>query len=146
MLSSSEAVNALLELHQLEDKLAQLKRKDSGPTPAKIKEVRSRLPEQILSHHDRMRIKGKRSVAVIRENWVCGGCFLVIPIGERAGILAQKDVYLCQTCGRFLYPDAGLEKTTAPEPLVAPKTAPASSRRGTGAPRKKALKVARLTT
>ncbi len=141
MLSGTEANAFLIELHDLEDRLAGLKSKNSGPVPLRIQTVRDALPEQVLSHHDRMRVKGKRSVAAIRH-WVCSGCFMGIPIGERSQVQTGKDLCLCQTCGRFLYLEADSEPNAEPQMFGKGRAAAASD----ALPRKrKAIKVARLT-
>jgi hypothetical protein len=109
---------ALLELHHLEDKLNAPKARPDAPLLARNEGVRKKIPAAILSHHDRMRQRGKRSVAPIRHG-VCCGCFIAVPIGERSHIESGKDLQLCQTCGRFLYLEAAEAASLGDPPPVA---------------------------
>ena len=43
-------------------------------------ELRGVIPAQILAHYDRLAVRGKKGVAVIR-NQVCTGCHMKLPIG-----------------------------------------------------------------
>ncbi len=102
VVSSAQIVTLLRELHEIEDHLNTMRRRNASPLSKREALLREQLPEVILGHHDRMRIKGKRSIAEVR-NGVCFGCYIALPVGDRARMTAEEDLHLCQNCGRYLY-------------------------------------------
>jgi len=94
---------------------------------AKIAELRSKIPAPILAHYDRLVARGKKGVAVVR-NQVCGGCHMKLPIGTINTLMQGHDVQLCDTCGRYLYlPDPA--ETQFVEAIAAAKPAPKPRKR-----------------
>ena len=98
---------------------------------SKIAEMRALIPEPILGHYDRLVVRGKKGVAVVR-NQVCTGCHMRLPIGTINTLMQGTDIQLCDSCGRYLYlPDPAetkfLEKVEAAKP--APKPAPKARKR-----------------
>src|SRR6266567_5301003 len=85
-----------------------------------VKDLRDRIPLPILSHYDRLRARGKRGIAVVR-NQVCTGCHMLLPVGVVATLM-HDDVQLCDTCGRYLYLPEPAE-TQAVEQVAATKPA-----------------------
>jgi hypothetical protein len=82
-------------------------------------ELRSKIPAQILGHYDRLVVRGKKGVAIVRDQ-VCTGCHMRLPIGVITTLMHGQDIQLCDTCGRYLYlPDA--TKTAALKPVASPK-------------------------
>lgn len=73
--------------------------------------LRSIIPQPILAHYDRLVARGKKGVAVVR-NQVCTGCHMRLPIGTINTLMQHSDIQLCDTCGRYLH--------LAPEPAPAP--------------------------
>jgi predicted nucleic acid-binding Zn-ribbon protein len=69
---------------------------------AQVAELRSRIPQPIIGHYDRLRAREKKGVAVVR-NQVCTGCHMRIPIGTITVLMRGEDIQLCETCGRYLY-------------------------------------------
>jgi predicted nucleic acid-binding Zn-ribbon protein len=69
---------------------------------AQVAELRGNIPQPILGHYDRLRVRGKKGVAVVR-NQVCTGCHMHVPIGQITVVMRGEDVQLCETCGRYLY-------------------------------------------
>ena len=69
---------------------------------AVIAELRAVIPDPILAHYDRLRSRGKKGVAVIRNN-VCTGCHMGVAIGTIVTLKQGKDIQLCGSCGRYLY-------------------------------------------
>jgi predicted nucleic acid-binding Zn-ribbon protein len=67
-----------------------------------IAELRANIPEPILGHYDRLRARNKKGVAVVR-NQVCGGCHMKLPIGVITILMQDRDIQLCDSCGRYLY-------------------------------------------
>jgi len=80
-----------------------------------INELRALIPEPILGHYDRLRARDKKGVAVVR-NQVCTGCHMRLPIGVITILMQDRDIQLCDSCGRYLY----LEPQAAPAEPVAP--------------------------
>jgi predicted nucleic acid-binding Zn-ribbon protein len=73
---------------------------------AQAAELRAKIPQPIIGHYDRLRVRGKKGVAVVR-NQVCTGCHMCIPIGQITVLMRGDDIQLCESCGRYLYlPDA----------------------------------------
>ena len=86
-------------------------------------EVRTRIPAPILGHYDRLVARGKKGVAMVR-NQVCTGCHMRLPIGTINTLMQGQDIQLCDTCGRYLcLPDPAETPAPAPEPEAAPKPA-----------------------
>jgi predicted nucleic acid-binding Zn-ribbon protein len=65
-------------------------------------ELRSLIPQPIIGHYDRLRVRGKKGVAVVR-NQVCTGCHMHVPIGQITVLMRGEDIQLCESCGRYLY-------------------------------------------
>ena len=80
-------------------------------------ELRSSIPQPILGHYDRLVARGKKGVAVVR-NQVCTGCHMRLPIGTINTLLQRQDIQLCDSCGRYLYIPQQTEAVT-PEPVPA---------------------------
>jgi predicted nucleic acid-binding Zn-ribbon protein len=69
---------------------------------AQVAQLRANLPQPILGHYDRLRVRGKKGVAVVR-NQVCTGCHMHVPIGQITVLMRGEDIQLCESCGRYLY-------------------------------------------
>ena len=96
-------------------------------TEAQVAELRSRIPQQVLGHYDRLVARGKKGVALVR-NQVCTGCHMKLPIGTINTLMQGADIQLCDTCGRYLcLPD---------QPESAPAEAPAAPAKPSPKPRK----------
>jgi len=78
-------------------------------------ELRNSIPQPILAHYDRLVTRGKKGVAIVR-NQVCTGCHMRLPIGTINTLMQNLDIQLCDTCGRYLY--------LAPEPAPAAQEPP----------------------
>ena len=73
---------------------------------AQADELRAKIPQPVFAHYERLRVRGKKGVAVVR-NQVCTGCHMHVPIGQITVLMRGEDVQLCESCGRYLYlPDA----------------------------------------
>ena len=94
---------------------------------AEIAELRAKVPPQILAHFDRLTARGKKGLAVVR-NQVCTGCHMRLPIGTINTLMQGTDVQLCDSCGRYLYlPDPA--ETQLVETPAAAKPAPKTRKR-----------------
>jgi predicted nucleic acid-binding Zn-ribbon protein len=69
---------------------------------AAISQLRRKIPLPILEHYDRLVVRGKKGVAIVR-NQVCTGCHMRIPIGAINTLMHGDDIQMCETCGRYLY-------------------------------------------
>jgi predicted nucleic acid-binding Zn-ribbon protein len=97
---------------------------------ARISELRRKIPLPILEHYDRLVIRGKKGVAIVR-NQVCGGCHMSIPIGSINTLMHGEDIQMCENCGRYLYlpPAAPVEAPEVEEETKAAKTKSKPKRR-----------------
>jgi len=110
----------LLKLQALEFGESKEKELDS-----RMAELRAQIPAQILGHHDRLVARGKKGVAVVR-NQVCSGCHMKLPIETINTLMQGTDIRLCDSCGRYLYlPDPVetqfLENVAASKPAPKPR-------------------------
>jgi predicted nucleic acid-binding Zn-ribbon protein len=108
-------------------KLQALEFEETKPRGAQtqIAELRGVIPQPILAHYDRLMVRGKKGVAVVR-NQVCTGCHMKLPIGTINTLMQGQDIQLCETCGRYLYlPDpaesAFVEHVAAAKPAPKPR-------------------------
>ena len=95
--------------------------------------MRGQIPQPIIGHYDRLRVRGKKGVAVVR-NQVCTGCHMHVPIGQITVLMRGEDIQLCESCGRYLYlPDAAetefLAHLEAAKPAEKPAAKPAAKPR-----------------
>ena len=68
---------------------------------AEVAELRATIPQPILGHYERLRARGKKGIALVR-NQVCGGCHMGVPLGTIATLIKAQDIQLCGSCGRYL--------------------------------------------
>ena len=69
---------------------------------AAMERYRDRIPSTILRNYERLVLRGKKGVAIVRHG-VCSECHLRIPSGTLAALAYDNDVQLCGNCGRYLY-------------------------------------------
>jgi predicted nucleic acid-binding Zn-ribbon protein len=120
----NELMTTLLKLQNLD--FAETKGKGDEAEKA---ELRAHIPQPILAHYERSVARGKKGVAVVR-NQVCTGCHMRLPIGTINTLMQGHDVQLCDTCGRYLYlPDPAESQFV--EHLAATKPAPKPRKRKT---------------
>jgi hypothetical protein len=91
------AIQNLLKLQTLDFADA-----SDAASDAQIQELRAQIPPQVLGHYDRLRVRGKKGVALIR-NKTCTGCHMQQPIGKITVLMRNEDIQLCDSCGRYLY-------------------------------------------
>ncbi len=107
-------VQNLLKLQALE--FGETTEKASG---TKAAELRALIPQPILAHYERLVVRGKKGVAIVR-NQVCSGCHMQVPIGLVNTLMQGTDLQLCDSCGRYLHlPEPGETPTTS-SPVAAP--------------------------
>lgn len=117
-----EALQNLLKLQTLE--FGEAAGKAAGK---EIADLRNVIPAPILGHYDRLRVRGKKGLAAIR-NQVCTGCHMSVPIGKITVIMRGADIQLCENCGRYLY---------LPDPVEAGKAEQAPAVPAVDKPRKR---------
>jgi len=93
-----------------------------------IDDLRGLIPEPILGHYDRLRARDKKGVAVVR-NQVCTGCHMRLPIGVITILMQDRDIQLCDSCGRYLYLEPRAAAPAEPAPVK-----PAKKRRAKAVP------------
>ena len=125
-------MQALLELQNLEFGHDS----DSTTVTAAAAKLRAKIPPQVLGHYDRLRARGKKGLALVRENKVCVECHMQVPIGTVITIMKGEDIQLCGNCGRYLYVE---DKPVAPAspPTPAPAAAETARPKRGRKPRKK---------
>jgi predicted nucleic acid-binding Zn-ribbon protein len=102
-----ETVAALLDLQDMEIVLQESRIVHQRAAPesmaaveAKVRDLRSRVPESTLKRYDLLRRNG---LGVARElAGVCGACRLNVPVGDLNRMRAGKVSWVCPNCGRFL--------------------------------------------
>jgi hypothetical protein len=105
-------------------------RKGKGASEREIETLRKAVPQPILDHYDRLAVRGKKGVAILR-NGVCTECHMRVPLGTLVTLARGQDVQLCGNCGRYLFLPAG--ETVAGARLAAPTAVP-RGRKGARAP------------
>ena len=123
-----ETVSRLLELESLEERLRGFKRsrEDTSDVDALIDSLRANIPLAVLVVHDRMRDRGRRSLAEVRHG-VCSGCHLALAIGNVHELMTGA-LRRCGNCGRYLYvvDDEGERERSSVQPTKR-KSVPAGS-------------------
>jgi predicted nucleic acid-binding Zn-ribbon protein len=91
-------------LNRLEDERtpAQLSGRSTLDGEALIESLRANVPLNVLLQHDRLRARGKRSVADLRQG-VCSGCHMSQPSGTVLEVKRESALVKCDYCGRFLF-------------------------------------------
>ena len=96
-------------------KLQSIEFGDEKGSEKQIADLRASIPEPILGHYDRLRARDKKGVAVVR-NQVCSGCHMKLPIGVITVLMQDRDIQLCDSCGRYLYLEPQTAAATPPSP------------------------------
>ncbi|NOS70388.1 MAG: hypothetical protein HOP33_10710 [Verrucomicrobia bacterium] len=93
----------LEQLNQLEDDrtLAKKTGRSALNSEALMESLRANMLLGVLSHHDRLRSRGRRSIAEVRHG-VCSGCHMSLPTGLQAEVQRESTLLKCETCGRFI--------------------------------------------
>ena len=107
----NKIIDDLLKLQSLE-----FDEQVEADTEKRVAELRTKVPAQVLGHYDRLVARGKKGVAVIR-NEVCTACHMHVPRGVVLTLMRGEDIQLCENCGRYLYlpEEAEFPALAAPE-------------------------------
>jgi len=90
-------------------------------TETKAAQLRANIPKSILEHYERLRARGRKGIALVR-NQVCTGCHMGVPIGMISTLMRGTNIQLCGNCGRYLYLPAPAENEV-PVAVLAAKSA-----------------------
>lgn len=121
----NELMQNLLKLQALEfDKPAE------RDPDKRIAELRAKIPAPILGHYDRLKARGKKGTAAIR-NQVCTGCHVQVPRGTVLTLMHDDDIQICENCGRYLYL---AEPAESAPPAAAPEKSKPRKKRAAPAP------------
>ena len=112
------AIQTLLKLQALE-----FGQETGKSVESQIAGLRGEVPAPILGHYDRLRVRGKKGVAIVR-NQVCTGCHMRLPIGVINTLMHGLDIQLCDSCGRYLCLAEEVEGPAAPVVVLARRQAP----------------------
>ena len=85
---------------------------DSAGNAEEISKLRKDVPPQIMGHYDRLMVRGKKGVSIVR-NSVCTECHMKLATGINAQLIRAEDILICDSCGRYL-----LAAPETPEPAV----------------------------
>ncbi len=104
---------------------------EAGPDDeTHIAELRAQIPQPILGHYDRLRVRGKKGLAAVR-NQTCTGCHMRQPLGKITVLMRDEDIQLCDSCGRYLYlPEERPSEPVEQKPETKPARKPATKSRG----------------
>ena len=92
-----EIMQHLLKLQALE-----LNESDDADTERRISLLRAKIPTQLIGHYDRLRSRGKKGLAAVR-NEVCTACHMHVPRGSILTLMHREDIQVCENCGRYIY-------------------------------------------
>jgi predicted nucleic acid-binding Zn-ribbon protein len=118
----NELLQNLVRLQSLE--FGDVKVENAEASAAKL---RAKIPQPILSHYDRLIARGKRGMAMVRDQ-VCTGCHMRLPMAVIMTLMHDRDIQLCDSCGRYLYLAARAAPDAA-EPAKPPKPAKKARKR-----------------
>ncbi|MCE0497686.1 MAG: hypothetical protein LV481_07050 [Methylacidiphilales bacterium] len=80
----------------------------SPKTNRKAELIRKRIPQPVLDHFDRMRLRGKKPIAPVRHA-VCTACHLRIPQNHVLHMHKSGELDVCDNCGTFIFLEEQIE-------------------------------------
>ena len=101
---SAEVLSQLRSLNWLTQEIRRVPvgSREAALLQTQMDAVRSRLPDSILDHHDRLAEDGKLTAAEVRGN-ICGACGTALP-SDLIGSLGRPGRFgVCPKCGVFLW-------------------------------------------
>jgi hypothetical protein len=69
--------------------------------PSLAAELRAAVPQAMLVKYDRLRARGKKGIAVVRDR-VCTSCRMQVPIAVVATLMRGNVTEVCGNCGLYL--------------------------------------------
>jgi hypothetical protein len=112
------------------ENLLKLQALESGATTGAgterlLAELHAKIPAPILGHYDRLRARGKKGIAVIR-NQVCSGCHVQVPRNTELTLMHGVDIQICESCGCYLCLPEHVNPAKSPVKSQKTKTKPAA--------------------
>src|SRR5882724_2445813 len=86
---------------------------EKKPAASEIATLRAGIPQAMLRNYDRMRVKGRKGIALVR-NHVCTNCRIQVPVAVTASLMNGTLIQVCGNCNHYLY----LPKTPETEPVT----------------------------
>ena len=74
---------------------------DQPKNPSLAAELRAAVPQAMLVKYDRLRARGKKGIAVVRDR-VCTSCRMQVPIAVVATLMRGNVTEVCGNCGLYL--------------------------------------------
>lgn len=110
------------------ERLLELQELDMSPTAGSpetqkaVEKMRKEIPDPIMGHYDRLRVRGKKGVVMVRRG-VCMGCQMKLASGMYAKLVRDDDIAMCDNCARYLILAPEVAPATPPKPAAeeAPK-------------------------
>ncbi len=124
---SAEVLSQLRSLNHLGQEIRSLPQESPEAVllQKQIEALRARLPNSILSYHDRLAARNLASTARVNGE-SCGACHLKLPRGLFCELAVPGRFGVCTSCGVFLWM---AEKPTEPVPVPVRKPARRSAAR-----------------
>jgi predicted nucleic acid-binding Zn-ribbon protein len=118
---SAEVLSQLRSLNHLSHEILSLPQESPEAVllQKQIGALRARLPNSILSYHDRLAARGQASVAKVNGE-SCSACHLKLPRGLFCELAVPGRFGVCTNCGVFLWMG---EKPAEPVPVPVRKPA-----------------------
>ena len=98
----SETMAALLQLQNMDSKLANGEVEATAYRLRKRKEVVRAIPANAARDYDRLRSRHSNAIVPVVDN-TCMGCFVQLPSAVSSRLGNGRDVVCCDHCGRILY-------------------------------------------
>lgn len=104
----------LEQLNRLENEGAMTRRsgRSALDSDALIESLRANIPLNMLVQHDRLRARGRQSVASVNHG-VCSGCHMSLSSGTLLEVKRESALVKCDHCGRFLFLAEGKAAATS---------------------------------
>lgn len=115
-MNSKELLKTLLDLQALEFDETELDGAVEREMEKKIAALRLQIPLPMLNHYDRLRVRGKKGVAAVR-NQTCSGCHVQVTRAIVINLMHGDDIQVCENCGRYLYLPVPNEQQVSPQPV-----------------------------
>src|SRR6266481_7497503 len=87
-------------------------------TESEAAALRAAIPPTMLQQYERLRARGKKGIAVVR-NRVCSNCRMQVPIAVVATLMRGTVIQVCGNCGRYLCLPDPAEAQLVETPVVA---------------------------
>lgn len=92
---------------------------EKKPIASEIATLRAGIPQAMLRNYDRMRVKGRKGIALVR-NHVCTNCRIQVPVAVTASLMNGTLIQVCGNCGRYLCLPETPEAQPVAEVVVVP--------------------------